>query len=111
MPKCVKTGQEFPSYEDWEHDMLDDFDPEKMTGLSWHALGNWLYSCKGNECYMAQSMVYHVCPTNYNRLFASELGCGESSYADSVSSVESGCALCGADVPEGWKMVMLLEKL
>jgi hypothetical protein len=111
MPKSVVNDSDFPSWEEWQRDMLDDFDPANGEDLSWHALGDWLYSCKSNDCYAAQSMVYHVCKKNYNRLFATELGRGEGHYADSISGVEAGCAICKAQVPDGWKMIMMLEKL
>jgi hypothetical protein len=101
------------TYEEWEKEMLNDFDPslDHSDNLSWYALGNWLYSTRRNTCYYGVATVYHVCQGNYRRLNADLFPEKGKSHANPIAEIEAGCLLCGAKIPDGMKMVMLLEKL
>jgi hypothetical protein len=91
------------TYEEWEDEMLTMW---KGPRTSWIAVDHWLYPGKVNQSFHLSDNVYHVCRGNYDRLFAASGG-----YDHSVAKMEGGCLMCGAEVPEGIKMIILLAKL
>jgi hypothetical protein len=90
-------------FEEWKAEILTDYE---RTKTSWRVVGDWLYPGKENNIYFGSDVVYHVCPANHQRLISNLSGVDSG-----VANMEKGCNMCGAEVPEGTKMIMLLGKL
>ncbi len=107
----------YKTWEEWEREMLDGYDTSKRyqskTPSAWLAIGHWLYQSKENGAYR-ECVTYHVCKTNWKRNYQNitpTAECGDTAAASSLANIERGCLLCGEKVPDGFKMIMLLEKL
>ena len=101
--------EEVPTFEEWKTELLAEYGDG--SGYSWRPVEDWLYNAKDNGVFTYRNVVYHVCEENHKRMFAFELGIDVSNYADSIADIEEGCQVCNTPVPDGIKMIALLEKL
>ena len=106
-----------PTWEEWERDLLDAYDTskryEKGRTPTWLALDHWLYPTKENGAYgkdKSTHVVYHVCKKNYERNYKASKIIEGRTYS-SIAPLETGCQLCGEQVLDGFKMIMMLERL
>ena len=109
----MRGYEQDPTWEEWERDMIDDHDTSKCYDgriPTWLSLGSWLYPAKENNAYRSDKsihVVYHVCKKNYERHY----GNATTKAEPPIASIEIGCQLCGEKVPDGFKMIMMLERL
>ena len=113
-----KALSKTPTFEEWRQELVDGYTYEVNEGRrdhnhqpTWRPLGSWLYNAKENSIYTHRHMVYHMCTINYQRVYAEELGIKGNLPYDSVQPIENGCYGCGAQVPEGMRIVMMMEKM
>lgn len=108
-PEDAGTAEYLQTYEEWRDELIHEYSKDQRS--SWLSIGEWLYNAKDNGVYRNSNVIYHVCEENYKRMFAFELNLNITSVVESISKLEEGCLMCGAKVPDGVKMIALLEKL
>ena len=118
----MRKYEQDPTWEEWERDMIDDYDTSRRYDNgnipTWLSLGSWLYPAKENNAYGGDKqshVVYHVCKKNYERNYNRDSK-GNKLYAvgkahSPIASIEIGCRLCEEKVPDSFKMIMMLERL
>ena len=108
-----KALSKTPTFEGWRQELVNGYTYEEGTNVkpTWRALGSWLYNAKENSIYEHTHMVYHMCSLNYQRVYAEDLGIKGNLPYNSVQPIENGCYGCGAQVPEGMRIVMMMEKM
>lgn len=83
------------TYECWYEDKKRILDKNE----SWERIGEWAYPNKNNGSF---SYIFcHLCETSWKR---------EESH-NAMYMKEDMCDVCGAEVPDGIKMIALLEML
>lgn len=102
----------FRTFEQWSGHLLSAYNSQEPGERHWFAVGDWLINSKENNAYKEERVGYHVCMGNYQRMYATELGIKNPLHiAASVTDIEEGCLMCGEYMPDGIKMIALLEKL
>lgn len=101
---------ETPTYDKWRDILKREYNSPD-TKNSWIQIGEWLFNAKGNIVYESSTVCYHMCMENYNRIYHSNQSGRCSMTLPSISPIEDGCALCKKSLPDGIKMIALLEKL
>ena len=72
----------------------------------WCRIGEWVYPSKENNISTYEGQAWHICLSNFNRKK------GEYESLDSVGMpLTDGRCTCGMEVPDGIKMIALLEQL
>ena len=101
---------EAPTYDKWRENLSIGYNHPGTTD-SWIAIGDWLFNAKDNVIYDKENVAYHLCINNYNRIYHPNQSGRPSMALPSVSPIEDGCAMCKVSMPDGIKMIALLEKL
>ena len=101
---------ETPTYKEWISSLTNGY---KHPGSrdSWISVGGWLFNAKGNAVYDKETVCYHLCLKNYNSIYHSGPSGNRTQRLPSISPIEDGCYLCKTPMPDGIKMIALLEKL
>lgn len=99
------------TFEEWYDRFFAGYDGQEVGNRAWIRVGDWLLNAKENDAYREERVGYHICRGNYERLYARELGLKRNNSGSSVSDIEEACGLCGEAMPDGIKMIALLEKL
>ena len=107
---------EFKTYQEWRTDLLSTYINEdtQMGNRTWFAVGDWLINAKENTTFTDHAMAYHVCRDNYIRMHHKSGSAKDRRCRDrhpSVAAIEEGCLVCGEAIPDGIKMVAMLEQL
>ena len=79
------------TYAGWKSAILIYVETE---GSLWRSIGEWLYPKKG----VIRANFDHLCEENYKR-------------GSSDAGAPDKCKACGTEIPDGIKMIALLEKL
>ena len=101
---------ETPTYDKWRENLIGGYNHSGARD-SWISIDGWLLNAKGNEVYDKESVCYHLCMENYNRIYHSDPSGRHEMRLPSISPIEDGCVMCKIPMPEGIKMIALLEKL
>lgn len=83
------------SFEDWKRDTIKNCDQENVN---WKTIGDWAYPTKKNNTY--SEVLCHLCEEYKNK-----------NNTNNTYLNFNKCGYCGMKVPDGIKMIALLEKL
>lgn len=106
--------EETPTWEKWRSNLVDGYLKAEKGERPWILIGEWLINAKENAVYTNESVAYHVCKENYNKLYNMTPDVRYERYKQqlsSISDIEERCLMCKTPVPDGIKMIALLEKL
>lgn len=108
----VESLRPYQTFEEWSVKIHHEYEGQEVGERAWISVGDWLLNAKENNAYTNERVAYHVCRGNYQRIYATELGIKTARItASSVSDIEEGCKMCYEPMPDGIKMIALLEKL
>ena len=102
---------EIPTYKEWSSNLRKEHINPHSDAPSWISIDGWLFNAKRNAVYDKETVCYHLCMENYNRIYHGGPGGRHELRLPSISPIEDGCYLCKTPMPDGIKMIALLEKL
>lgn len=103
--------EETPTWEAWRSSLIDGYNQATVGDRSWIVVGEWLINAKENNVYDKQNVAYHVCKGNYNKTYYRSSSTQRHQMKSGIADIEDGCLICKTPMPDGIKMVALLEKL
>lgn len=108
-----RPDEEVPTYDAWKFSLTDGYSREcrEDGDTAWICIDEWLFNAKENRVYDRENVAYHVCLANYNRIYHRDPNESNYNMTPSISDIEKGCLMCGTPMPDGTKMIALLEKL